>query len=144
MARSSLLAQTLSIVVRLPPPFLIVFLVLFATWTFFLFKELSLFLNLKQLNPFEAVPLLSRLDDILIGVALVILYAAGVLIVYNCAVFVNIAFNRKVIKAMRLSARQPRSPVDHAILGDRLKDINKIGIVLAGGGAKGAFQAGAM
>jgi predicted acylesterase/phospholipase RssA len=72
------------------------------------------------------------------GVVVVALLATGILLSYNFTAF-----------AYRYTRRPPQISVEpplEAIPGQelRLKDFNRIGIILAGGGAKGAYQAGAM
>jgi NTE family protein len=139
-----MLRGLLTIVVRLPMGFLIPLTFLIGIWTFFLFKEFSKYLNLRDLNPFVTVPIVSRLDDILIAAVLVVLYAAGLLIAYNLSVVINWALSSYAIRTVSFPAVRPHRPVSEADQSDRFKHVNKIGIVLAGGGAKGAFQAGAM
>jgi len=136
--------RILPILIRLPLAFLVTFIVLAGGWTLYLFKELNRLLHLKSLNPFEAIPVLSGLDDILISAAIVALYVAGLLVIYNFSVFINWALVRYGLKPTPHPVVHPHRPPAVEVKDDRFSNIKKIGIVLAGGGAKGAFQAGAM
>jgi NTE family protein len=59
-------------------------------------------------------------------------------------VLINWALNHYFIRAGDIPVVHPHRPPLSSAESDRLKNVRKIGIVLAGGGAKGAFQAGAM
>jgi NTE family protein len=138
MRSSTFLTEVASILVRLPMGFAVPFVLFFVGWTVFLFKELTERLDIKSLKIF------SRVDDLLIGVVLVLSYAIGLLVAYNLAVFINWVLNRYVVNLIYPPAVHPQRPLASSVQSDRFTNINKIGIVLAGGGAKGAFQAGAM
>jgi NTE family protein len=141
---STFLRQVAAILVRLPMGFAIPFILFFVLWTLFLFKELNQHLDIRSFNPFRAIPILSRIDDVLIGIVLVLTYIIGLLVAYNLAVLINWLLNRYVFSPISLPAVHPNRPAGSDVKSDRFNNINKIGIVLAGGGAKGAFQAGAM
>jgi NTE family protein len=142
--RTTFLREVPSILVRLPMGFAIPFVLLFVFWTIFLFKEFNKYLDVRTFDPFKAIPLLSRLDDLLIGAVLVLFYIIGLLIAYNLAVLINLVLNRYIMNSSYAPAVHPQRPAASPVESDRFKNIEKIGIVLAGGGAKGAFQAGAM
>ena len=72
------------------------------------------------------------------GVVMVLLLVAGTLISYNLSVF----FYRKSRGRAKVTVSEPLAPTPGK--GTKLDRFNKIGIILAGGGAKGAYQAGAM
>jgi Patatin-like phospholipase len=137
--RPSLLSASWSILVRLPLGFLIPFVALAGAWTLYLFKEVS-----QHPKNLFANPILSRVDDFLSAILVIALYVAGVLIAYNVSVFINWILVRYGFKPAPLSTISPHRPDAQSTPSGRLKDFKKIGIVLAGGGAKGAFQAGAM
>jgi predicted acylesterase/phospholipase RssA len=86
-------------------------------------------------SAFDNLPLIKVGTD---GVVVVALLLTGVLASYNLTAL-----------CYRHARRQARvtvtDPLEAAPGSDsRLKDFNRIGIILAGGGAKGAYQAGAM
>jgi hypothetical protein len=80
---STFLRQVAAILVRLPMGFAIPFILFFVLWTLFLFKELNQHLDIRSFNPFRAIPILSRIDDVLIGIVLVLTYIIGLLVAYN-------------------------------------------------------------
>jgi NTE family protein len=88
-------------------------------------------------------PNLSFLPTFLYTAIMMILFIIGFIAVYNIAALINIATLK--IKRIKFKAYQPSPPIsaaDH--LEEKFQRVKRIGIVLAGGGAKGAFQAGAM
>jgi predicted acylesterase/phospholipase RssA len=143
-------AKTGTVLVQLPLGFLVPLIVLVGGWTFFLFKEsIVLFKgwssNLKEaLNPLTAIPIASRVDDILIATFVILIYVVGLLVAYNLSVLINGALVRYGMKPVSLPNAHPHRPSGTADPGDPFQNVHKIGLVLAGGGAKGAFQAGAM
>jgi NTE family protein len=152
MSIASRVAKTGTILSQLPLVFFISLIVLAGGWTFFLFKE-SIFLfkgwisNFKEaLNPFTAIPVISRVDDILIAAVVILIYVVGLFISYNLSVFINRTSTlvRHGMKSALLSTAHPHRPSGVATPDDCFRNVHKIGLVLAGGGAKGAFQAGAM
>jgi NTE family protein len=142
--RPSLLSATASILVRLPLGFLLPFILFAGGWTFYLFKEVKKLAQNFPASPLDSIPVLSRLDDILVAIFLVALYLAGLLLAYNLAVLTNWLLVRYGLKAEPAAAVRPHPPPKGGTNYGGFKDVRKIGIVLAGGGAKGAFQAGAM
>ena len=163
MRRPSFISAAGSILFRLPPAFLIPFTVLSLGWTFWLFKKSSQALKPHPESEFvrylNSVPLLSALDELFLAVVFVALYLAILVAIYNASVLINwlwIRYWPKVLhrclpaSVARRLARQtpdnvlPYRPAATNSASDLFKDVKHIGIVLAGGGAKGAFQAGAM
>ena len=131
MRSSTFLTQVASILVRLPMGFAIPAILFLVIWTFLLFKEVH---DALHLGIFGTIPLL-------LGIATILCYTIGLLVLYNFAVFINWALTRYFINPVRLSPAHPQRPRPQK---EGLKEFKRIGIVLAGGGAKGAFQAGAM
>ena len=70
-----------------------------------------------------------------------ILFAAGLLLVYNVAV---IGYRHKVAAPPAIAVEHAPTPTNAPPEHGSLNRYTRIGIVLAGGGAKGAYQAGAM
>jgi predicted acylesterase/phospholipase RssA len=142
MRRPSLLRGVGSIFIRLPLAFLLPFLALSGTWTFWAFRELDRYLKLTGNSLFESVPIL------FFGIALVALYVCGLIIAYNVSVFLGwggVLLHSR-LRSLHVAPAQPYrpDPPSAETLQHQLSGVQKIGIVLAGGGAKGAFQAGAM
>ncbi len=74
----------------------------------------------------------------------VVLFLAGILLAYNAAALVNwfaVALN---LKPVYYAAGSPQVPPTVDVADDPLAHVRRIGIVLAGGGGKGAHQAGAI
>jgi NTE family protein len=144
MHKSSLISVAWSILVRLPRGFLIPFIVLAVGWTLLLFKELSkLLMEISRTLAVNSFPF-SRLDDILAAMIVVAVYFAGLLVAYNLSVLIHSIFARYGSNPVRAPEVRPHRPTPQSAASDRFRNVDKIGIVLAGGGAKGAFQAGAM
>ncbi len=72
------------------------------------------------------------------GATILLLIGLGVLLSYNLAAWAY----RHARPSSRVAAGAPLNATTGS--GDRLKGFDRIGLVLAGGGAKGAYQAGAM
>ncbi len=72
------------------------------------------------------------------GLVVVAILLAGVLFSYNIAAWAYRKIRRKTAVVV------PAPAADSAGKGTRLDGFERIGIILAGGGAKGAYQAGAM
>jgi NTE family protein len=138
----SLFSAAASILIRLPLGFLIPFILMTGSWIYS-FKTIKELLPRIFGNPLDVVRL-HRLEDILAAIFIVFLFVVGILVAYNLSVLTNWLLVRYALKPRPLGKVTPHRPTDNAFSSDVLKDIEKIGIVLAGGGAKGAFQAGAM
>jgi predicted acylesterase/phospholipase RssA len=87
--------------------------------------------------------------QLLYGLIVLALSWIAVFVTYNIAVLINRNFSKRrpsgvVPFSNVLPQRPPQSNNPGNDPGNALSDIKRIGIVLAGGGAKGAFQAGAM
>jgi NTE family protein len=137
---------------RLPFGFLIFFVPLALFWTYPVFTwavEYVLSSSTSQgdtevsklvRNLFTPI---AQLGQLVLSFVVVGFYFAGILIAYNLAVLINWLIVRYGPKTQHNAAAIPHRPQEPAH-GNRLDNVKKIGIVLAGGGAKGAFQAGAM
>lgn len=95
--------------------------------------------DLKRRSP------LAHLDDFIRSSIIFFGFFLGFLAAYNIAVAVNRLALWFGLKHQRYEAGKPNPPIAPVQRpGAALAGVRKIGIVLAGGGAKGAFQAGAM
>ena len=147
---------------RQPLGFAIPFGLLFAVWLFFGFG--LLFLGLRRSYQhlvgqglrtdclgggigrlFSAKCLYVFPLELIYAFAVLALFIIGLFLTYNIAVQVNLfIISRWTPHQDRFSSVSPRKPTPPNRNGNVLSEIGRIGIVLAGGGAKGAFQAGAM
>ena len=97
----------------------------------------------SELPSFIANPLIKNLYDLLCALLVIILFFLGFLVSYNLAAFLNwIAITLK-LKPIPYPVGCPQIDSPNPSVNNPFGDA-KIGIVFAGGGAKGAFQAGAM
>lgn len=118
-----------SVLARLPPGFLIPFLSLLAALTFFF------------ITPYHNGP------NILFAAFIVFLFLLFLLISYHFGIVANwliVNYWRKPASVSGPVSAPYVPPLRDTIKDDKLAGVEKIGIVLAGGGAKGAFQAGTM
>jgi NTE family protein len=151
----SLLKSFLSMFFRLPRIFLVSLILFIAIWTFVIFNFLDAHVNLPSVQFLKSLPIVSYVADLIVAVVLVVIYIVGLFVAYNAAVFVNRRFAK--LQRVRFPAVQPFRPDPICAKTEQiggpgvvrvdnnpLHDVHRIGIVLAGGGAKGAFQAGAM
>jgi NTE family protein len=139
----SLVAAAFSVLIRLPFGFLVPFALLAGGWIYF-FKNIrdELANDLRDLyNLLHSSP---RVEDILIALSIVALFLVGLLIAYNLSVLINWLIVRYGYRPRPVSKHTSYVPPPSDEQDDKLAHVDKIGIVLAGGGAKGAFQAGAM
>ena len=74
----------------------------------------------------------------------ILLFALGFLVAYNISALINLIGLRLKAKPERFVAGSPVASHVSAEVSSVFKNVKKIGIVLAGGGAKGSFQAGSM
>ena len=141
------------IVVRLPLDFLVPFIALLALWTLAERPILALLgLHWPATTEPAATPTpgwavlqeifsWSNLSHVGFAILTVAIYLLGIVAIYNLSVAINSRIAWRALKpALRPVARpyRPQGKLDNPF-GKK-----PIGIVLAGGGAKGAFQAGAM
>jgi predicted acylesterase/phospholipase RssA len=151
--------------VRLPWAFSIPFTLLLLAWTLHGFKH-AYALTLAALDSVLGAPMRSQgfaaflntaeqsyvylvtFKELGRAVIVVVLFLVGVFVVYNVAALINWLAVRWQLKRKCYEAGPPQQPPQNpkrAAAGDNpLARVERIGIVLAGGGAKGAFQAGAM
>lgn len=103
----------------------------------------------SQIGKLVGWPLLAmNVGVVLYSLAVILLFFAGLLAAYNVAAWINLQLLRRKLKprgdtsppsgTSSTGSTSPRNSPGAAL------NVGKIGIVLAGGGAKGAFQAGAM
>ena len=79
------------------------------------------------------------------GVIVIAVFALGFIVAYNAAALINWLLLRADLKPITFATGSPWTPAPVVSPGeDPFANVRKIGIVLAGGGAKGAFQAGSM
>jgi predicted acylesterase/phospholipase RssA len=84
-------------------------------------------------------------SEFLYALAVLALFLIGFFSAYNIAVQINsFIAEHWPRRPSRFSSISPQKPRQFDPPDNPLSDIKRIGIVLAGGGAKGAFQAGAM
>src|SRR5690242_20721207 len=148
---------------RLPLAFSLPFGLISLWWVFFGFR----LLNDTWVKPGEAMlaglveshlpgatgsPLGASLGEFFQAVVVIVLFLAGLLIAYNAAALVNWIIVILKLKPVPYPDGPPQVPQPATATGsasgdssgDPLAHVNRIGLVLAGGGAKGAHQAGAM
>jgi len=92
-----------------------------------------------------AQALIANLGAFFHGASVIVLFALGFLVAYNASALINGILLRANLKPIRFATGSPWTAAPVASPGqDPFASVQKIGIVLAGGGAKGAFQAGSM
>jgi NTE family protein len=75
---------------------------------------------------------------------IIVLFAIGFVVAYNLSALINWTLLILDLKPTPFAPAAPVSPRAHPGSGGPFASTRRIGIVLAGGGAKGAYQAGAM
>src|SRR5256885_2043104 len=142
--------------VRLPLGFSIPFTAASLWWVLSGFKRLDdAVVNLATAvvadRPPTGVPghiaqaLIASLGAFFHGASVIVLFALGFLVAYNASALINGILLRANLKPIRFATGSPWTAAPVASPGqDPFASVQKIGIVLAGGGAKGAFQAGSM
>ena len=89
--------------------------------------------------------LIANLGAFFHGAIVIVLFTLGFLVAYNASALINWILLWANLKPIRFATGLPWTPAPVASRGqDPFASVQKIGIVLAGGGAKGAFQAGSM
>lgn len=140
--------------VRLPLMFSVPFALMSLAWVFGGFK----YLNDRVATPLAAfvvdstvakVPALggvlaANLDPFFHALAVIGLFIIGLLLAYNLSALLNWLVFRAGAKPLHYAAGPPEVPAQTGPASDPFDKVERIGIVLAGGGAKGAYQAGAM
>ncbi|MDI4232505.1 patatin-like phospholipase family protein [Bradyrhizobium sp. Arg237L] len=138
------------LIFRLPLAFSIPFASISALWIFAGFPLVirSLIKPATQglIAYFELPEILSdNLRSVFEASVVILLFSAGPVLAYNLSAFTNWVLVRSKLRAIPYSDGSPQVP--EKIIGlepDLFSNVEKIGIVLAGGGARAAFQAGAM
>jgi hypothetical protein len=105
--KPTLLSVALAVFVRLPLGFVIPFLVLTFVWTFGLYKRLTAGWDFRSADLFKNIPFLRNLDDVLYAIMMVVIFIAGLLLIYNVSVFINLAviyIRRRLARLLHLSA----------------------------------------
>jgi NTE family protein len=97
-----------------------------------------------QLPKFIDAALIAGLESFVHAAMVIALFAVGFVAAYNISAFLNWTLVILKLKPVPYSAGPPQIPEAGRVEDDPFKNISRIGIVLAGGGAKGAYQAGAM
>jgi len=88
-------------------------------------------------------PLIKNLESFLLAAIIIVLFFGGLLVAYNLCAGLNAIFVGLKLKPLFYPTGEPQRAASGPG-NDEFKNAERIGIVLAGGGAKGAFQAGAM
>jgi NTE family protein len=88
--------------------------------------------------------LISDLEAFVHAGGVIVLFAIGFVVAYNVSAFFNWILVISRLKPVPYSDGPPQIADEVPDAENPLKTIKRIGIVLAGGGAKGAYQAGAM
>jgi len=140
---------------RLPLAFSLSFTALTLWWVFYGFRWAwdlvgrpllrLVTLGLEGVLPaFVAKPLADNLATFLLAAVIILVFLLGLLIAYNFSALLNWILLKSGWKPIRYPTGPPYV-FDPTLPADpEFADVASIGIVLAGGGAKGAFQAGAM
>lgn len=157
-AISNILSLFKWVFVRLPKPFSVPFLILTVMWFAAGFRwveeividPLSSVANgwARSLLPMGVGEGLAYgLGPALNAVVILLIFLAGLIAAYNVCVALNwcaIKLQSKLGKGFVGEPVAPKRLVKKDGQDLKLDNVKRIGIVLAGGGAKGAFQAGAM
>lgn len=140
---------------RLPLAFSLTFTALTLGWIFYGFAWANEILGwwllslvtgaLEGVLPhFLVDPVKENLNAFFMAAVVVLLFFLGLLLAYNLSALLNWLLVKSRWKPMRYPTGTPQ-PCNRALAADpEFAKVDRIGIVLAGGGAKGAFQAGAM
>jgi len=142
--------------VRLPLAFSIPFASIVLWWVFDGFRLLNealvepaaaraVLLVESQLPGATREPLVAGLGAFCHAALVIAFFFVGLLVAYNAAALANWMLVALNLKPQRYAHGPPQVPKPGAAAANNpLAHVNRIGLVLAGGGAKGAHQAGAM
>jgi hypothetical protein len=141
--------------VRLPLAFSIPFTAMSLWWVLYGFSQLNdvvaapatrFVAATLQANLPNAIGdmLAANLADFFHAAIVIGLFSLGFLVAYNASALVNWLLLTSRLKPLPFAAGSPWIPPNGSHDEDPFANAKRIGIVLAGGGAKGAFQAGAM
>jgi predicted acylesterase/phospholipase RssA len=153
-AISSALSILKWLFVRLPLGFSVPFSVASLCWVLFGFKYLNALIATpaahagaaflqSHLSAAVSGALIDNLGEFLHAVLVIALFALGFIVSYNLSALINWLLFRANLKPAAFATGAP-VVLEAAAPSVKFADVKRIGIVLAGGGAKGAFQAGAM
>jgi NTE family protein len=98
----------------------------------------------SNLPPVVSDSVILNLGAFIHAAVVVLLFALGFLAAYNISALINWIGRQLNLKPQRFESASPATMSPTSEPCGPFKNVNKIGIVLAGGGAKGAFQAGSM
>lgn len=98
----------------------------------------------SQLPELISHPLIANLGAFLHAIIVIALFLLGLLAAYNVASLFNWFLMFLRLKPVPYEVGPPQIPQPGSSTNNPFADVERIGIVLAGGGAKGAYQAGAM
>jgi NTE family protein len=141
--------------IRLPLGFSLPFTALSLAWVFGGFRlandrlatplaaAVASFLEAQLPKPIGAA-LISDLQAFVHAGMIIVLFALGFIVAYNVSAFLNWILVISNLKPVPDSDGPPQVADEAPDAPSPLRNIERIGIVLAGGGAKGAYQAGAM
>jgi NTE family protein len=141
--------------IRLPLGFCLPFTLMSAGWIFGGFEWANLRFAIPVAAAFNAglarllpepisVTLTNDLSAFVHAALIIVLFAVGFVVAYNLSALINWALLILDLKPTPFSPAAPVLPTSQAAAAGPFANTRRIGIVLAGGGAKGAYQAGAM
>lgn len=137
--------------VRLPLAFSVPFASISLWWVVDGFSRLSRALIepctagfAELVGPHLPASLAFSLDAFFHAVLVIVLFLLGFLAAYNAAALVNWILVALNLKPVPYAHGPPQVPKPAIVADNPLAKVSRIGLVLAGGGAKGAHQAGAM
>ncbi len=140
--------------VRLPLGFSVPFSAASLWWLLYGFKHLNAWIAVPTARAAAAylqaalpaavsATLIDNLGECFHAAIVIALFALGFVVSYNLSALINWLLFRANLKPPAFSAGPP-TVLPQGTASDMFANVERIGIVLAGGGAKGAFQAGAM
>jgi predicted acylesterase/phospholipase RssA len=139
------------LLLRLPWPFSVSFGVISILWALLGFHythHLAVeVLNLLPKSWKEAAPTnpwLTDLKSLVYAVTTLLSFIVGFVVAYDISAFTNLVFSKLLSKRLKYPAGFFSVPWDPHTPSAPFAKSTRIGIVLAGGGAKGSYQAGAM
>jgi NTE family protein len=139
------------LLLRLPAAFTLPFLSISLWWVLSGFKllddavpEPAAMWAAALLQAHLPASLAASLAAFIHAVLVIALFALGFLAAYNASAGTNALLVALRLKPPTYAAGPPQIPHPASAKKDPLANVHRIGLVLAGGGAKGAFQAGAM
>jgi len=153
-AISSALTVLKWLFVRLPLGFSVPFTAASLAWVLYGFRHLNAMIALPAAQAMAAYlhstlpapvsdALVDNLGDFFHAAIVIVLFAVGFVVSYNVSALLNWLLFKANLKPPAFASGPP-VVLPQGPASDMFANVERIGIVLAGGGAKGAFQAGAM